>query len=39
MSIYWCFISISLNLHTNENVQPECNCKSLWIKASAKCKM
>ncbi len=24
------------NTHTNENVYPECNCKSLWIKASAK---
>ncbi len=25
------------NTRTNENVYPECNCKSLWIKASAKC--
>ncbi len=23
--------------YTDKNVWPECNCKSLWIKASAKC--
>ncbi len=26
------------NTHTNENVKPKCNCKSLLIKASHKCK-
>ncbi len=25
------------NTCTNENLYPECNCESLWIKASAKC--
>ncbi len=27
----------SQGTRTNENVYPECTCKSLWIKASAKC--